>query len=110
MVASKQHDAGEAIPDEQAIIDIFHTTGTKSFRKGLPPLDLATIKDFFRYIASVSDGLIDVKGLATTDSLNTFGEWVFAGFARVTGNRIDAKDRHSVYDINISRIEIYNPS
>jgi len=110
VVASKQHDAGEAISDEQSISDVSHTTGAQSLRKGLPPLDLATIKDFLRYIASVSDGLIDTKGLVTTDSLNTFGEWFFAGFARVTGNRIEAEDRHSVYDVSTSRIEIYNPS
>ncbi len=105
MVASKQHDAGEAIFDEQAIIDVSHTTGAKSLRKGLPPLDLATIKDFLRYIASVSDGLIEIKGLVTADSLNTFGEWFFAGFARVTGNRIEAEDRHSVYDATLATVE-----
>ena len=69
--------------------------------EGLPPLDLATIKDFLRFIVATSRGIIDDKQKqVTVDSVNTFTEWFFAGFARVTGNRIDGEDRRAVYDVS----------
>ncbi len=87
---------------DRSAVDASHTTEPQSLREGLPPLDLATIKDFIRFIASVSDGIIDEENnLVTTDSLNTFAEWFFAGFARVTGNRIEEEDRRSVYNVSI---------
>ena len=62
-----------------------------------------TIKDFLRFIASVSDGIIDEESeLVTADSMNTFAEWFFAGFARVTGNRIEEEDRKAVYSVGRS--------
>ena len=72
-----------------------------SLREGLPPFDIVTIKDFLRYKASISDGRID-EGLerTTTDSLNAFAEWFFAGFARVTGNPIPTEDRQEAYDVS----------
>jgi hypothetical protein len=61
--------------------------------------DLATLKDFFRFQASTSKGLIAEK--PTCDSLNTFAEWFFAGFSRVTGTPTDADDRSEIYNISI---------
>ena len=33
----------------------------------------------------------------TIDSVNTFAEWYFAGFARITDNLVDEEDRRAVY-------------
>ncbi|MCJ1456183.1 hypothetical protein MMC28_006543 [Mycoblastus sanguinarius] len=68
-----------------------------SLRKGLPPLDLPTIRDFLRFQAALGQGRLDSR--ITVDSLNTFTEWFFAGFARVTGNTIDEEDRLAVYKV-----------
>jgi len=68
---------------------------------GVPPLDLATLKDFVRYKVSVSQGIIDDKGRPTADSMNTFEEWFFAGFARITGNTYTEEDRQELYKVFI---------
>ena len=39
----------------------------------------------------------------TSDSLNTFAEWFFAGFSRVTETQTDADDRSEVYDVSTLR-------
>jgi hypothetical protein len=44
--------------------------------------DLATVKDFLRFKAAAGKGMIVEQ--TTCDSLNTFAEWFFAGFTRVT--------------------------
>ena len=59
--------------------------------------DLATVKDFLRFHAAASKGKIKEK--ITSDSLNTFAEWFFAGFSRVTETQTDADDRSEVYDL-----------
>ena len=38
--------------------------------------------------------------------MNTFAEWFFAEFARVTGNRIDGEDKYTVYDVSVCRNRI----
>lgn len=54
---------------------ISHTTGVQSLREGLLSLDLATIKDFIRFIAFVSNGIIDDETeLVLVDFMNTFVE------------------------------------
>ncbi|KAL9118138.1 MAG: hypothetical protein Q9187_005320, partial [Circinaria calcarea] len=63
-----------------------------------PPPNLATIKDFLRFHIAISQGRIDEEGRITADSVNTFAEWLFAGWARVTGNTVDEDDRKAVYD------------
>jgi len=106
LVKNRTQDACELLSDNQSAVDISHTTGAESLREGLPPLDLATIKDFLRFIASVSDGIIDDETeLVTADSMNTFAEWFFAGFARVTGNRIEEADRRAVYSVSTLQLE-----
>lgn len=102
MVAvESKRDAGESPLNQQVTVDASYTTGAQRIREGLPLLDLATIKDFLRFIATISRGTIDEKEeLVTADSMNTFGEWFFAGFARVTGNRIEEEDRRAVYDVS----------
>ena len=67
--------------------------------EGSPPPDLANIRDFIRFHASVARGNLDPQGRPTTDSVNTFAEWFFAGFARVTGNWVETKDRKAVYKV-----------
>ena len=95
------------LSDKQNADDVSHTTGAQTLREGLHPLDLATIKDFLRFIASVSDGIIDDETeLVTADSMNTFAEWFFAGFARMTGNRIEEEDRRAVYSVSTLQPEV----
>jgi len=100
-VEKKEQNTGEALFDDDAAVDGSHTMEVQSLREGLPPLDLATIKDFLRFIVATSQGIIDDgQKKVTVDSTNTFAEWFFAGFARVTGNRIDEEDRCAVYDVS----------
>jgi hypothetical protein len=85
----------------------------ESVQKGLPPEettirerclaencdvpDQATVKDFFRFVAATSRGLIDREtGKITADSLNTFGEWFYAGFTRVTKTATNEKEEWSL--------------
>ncbi|KAL2046205.1 hypothetical protein N7G274_001652 [Stereocaulon virgatum] len=111
LVEKRKSDVGEAVSDEQAAVNVSYTTRAQSLREGLPPLDLATIKDFLRFIASVSDGIIDDEyKLVTADSLNTFAERFFAGFAQVTGNRIGEEDRRAVCSVSSFRTEIHIPN
>ena len=51
------------------VVDVSYTTGAQSLRAGLPPLDLATTKDFSRYYALSSDGTLNPR--MTTESLNS---------------------------------------
>lgn len=80
-------------------VDICHATGPRHLGEGVLPLDLATIKDFLRFHFAISRGRIDDERI-TVDSVNTFAEWFFAGFARVTGNLINEEDRRAVYDVS----------
>ncbi len=101
-VEKKQQDTGKALSVDDTVVDASYTMEARSLREGLPPLDLATIKDFLRFIVATSRGIIDDKQKkVTVDSINTFTEWFFAGFARVTGNRIDGEDRRAVYDVSV---------
>lgn len=83
---------GFPVPDEAAIRE-------RVLRKDVEAPDLATLKDFFRFYAATSKGKIVEK--MTSDSLNTFTEWFFAGFERVTGTPIDANDGSEVYNVSI---------
>jgi hypothetical protein len=61
--------------------------------------DLATLKDFFRFIASLGTGMILEE--MTANLLNVYGEWFFAGFSRITGTPTDADDRSAVFNVSI---------
>jgi hypothetical protein len=80
---------GLPVPDEAA-------TRERVLRKNVEAPDLATLKDFFRFIASAGTGMIREE--MTADSL---GEWFFAGFSRVTGTPTDADDRSEVFNVSI---------
>jgi hypothetical protein len=67
-------------------------------KKGVEAPDLAAMKDFTRFSAAASKGKI--VELPTADSLNTFLEWFFAGFTRVTGTQTNAEDRSEVYNVS----------
>jgi hypothetical protein len=60
--------------------------------------DLETVKDFLRFHVSTSRGKIVT--VPTADSVNTFAEWFYAGFTRVTGTSTDAQDRSEVYHVS----------
>lgn len=77
--------------DAAATVDICHTTGSQPLGEGVLPLGLATIKDFLRFHVVISRGRVDDERI-TVDSVNTFAEWFFAGFARNTGNLINEED------------------
>ena len=66
----------------------------------MPPPDLATILDFFRFFARISEGKIDENGLTTVDSVCTNAEFFFVSFARATGNSIPDEDKSAVYDVS----------
>jgi hypothetical protein len=64
---------------------------------------LQTSKEFLRFHVAISRERIDETGRITVDSMNTFAEWVFPGYARITGSSIDEDDRRVVYDVSTSR-------
>ncbi len=99
-IKKKKRDTGGSLITADPAIDVYSTTGVWSLEEGSTPPDLATIKDFLRFHVAISRGRIDDKRI-TVDSLNTFAEWFFAGFARVTGSLIDQEDRYTVYDVSI---------
>lgn len=65
--------------------------------KGVPCLDLATIKDFLHFHIALSQRRI--KDKTTVDSVKTFAEWFFAGFTRVTETVISEDYRSSIYEV-----------
>lgn len=67
-------------------------------RKGVDAPDLATVKDFLRFYIATSRGKIVEK--PTPDSVNSFAEWFFAGFTRITGTPTDEQDRSEVYNVS----------
>ena len=82
---------GLPIPDEAAVWD-------RVLRKHVEAPDLVTVKDFLRFHAATSKGKI--RKIITSDSLNTFAEWFFAGFSRVTDTPTnDDDDRSEVYNV-----------
>ena len=97
-------NAGTLSTDGKSAVNVPDAVSPTSLQEGLRPLDIATIKDFLRFKASISEGRIDEElERAMADSLNAFAEWFFAGFARVTGNPIPKEDRQEVYDVSIPR-------
>jgi hypothetical protein len=59
--------------------------------------DLTTVKDFLRFKAATSQGMIVEQ--TTYNSLNAFAEWgFFADFTRVTDTPTNKEDRSEVYD------------
>jgi hypothetical protein len=67
---------GLPIPDEAR-------ARQQCLREGVDAPDLGSIKDFLRFYAATSRGKIFEK--PTADSVNTFAEWLFAGFSHITG-------------------------
>ena len=55
----EEEDEGEPFPDD--IMDGPYTTEARSLRAGLPTLDLATTKDFFRFYALTGGGQLDSR-------------------------------------------------
>jgi hypothetical protein len=105
-IENNRLNAGDLSIDGKSAVNVPNAMSPTSLQEGSPPLDIATIKDFLRYKASISDGRIDEElERATTDSLNAFAEWFFAGFARVTGNSIPKEDRQEVYDVSAPEVE-----
>jgi hypothetical protein len=85
---------GLPVPDEAAVQD-------QVLKKHVDAPDLATVKDFLRFYAATSKGKIREK--ISCDSLNTFAEWFFAGFSRVTDTPINDNDRSEVYNVSTLR-------
>jgi hypothetical protein len=83
---------GLAIPEEAVVRE--RVLGAK-----VEAPDHATVKDFLRWHAAISQGEI-VKEV-TSDSLNTTAEWFFTGFSRVTGTPTHGDDRSKVYNVSI---------
>jgi hypothetical protein len=79
---------GVTPPDEKIVREYY-------LSKGVEPPDLAAIKDFLRFQASVMRGKI--KQISTDESLNCFAEWFFGGFTRITETVIGEIKRTKVY-------------
>ena len=80
-----RRDAGgmfhpEVDKDNDISSNTLQSTQPPCLREDGPPLRLATIKDFLRFHISLSKGRIDDQTRTTVDSVNTFSEWLFAGF------------------------------
>ena len=60
--------------------------------------DLPALKNFFRFQASTMSFKVQEK--PTDESLNTFAEWFFAGFTRITGTVIGETERSKVYNVS----------
>lgn len=58
--------------------DGVHTTRPQSLRSGLLPLDLATNKDFIRYLITSSEGVLDKQERVTVKFAVAFAEYFFA--------------------------------
>lgn len=69
----------------------------KPLCQGSTPLDITTLKDFFRFHVGLAKALI--ADTTTADSVNTTAEWFFAGFQRVTGNEYSSEDRSAIYHV-----------
>lgn len=103
-------NAKDLSTDGQSAVYVPGTMGPRRLQEGSPPLDLATIKVFLRFEASISEGRIDEElERATADSLNTFAEWFFAEFARVTGYPIPKEDKQEFYDVSKIEVGQYDP-
>ena len=75
--------------------------GTGILKQHVEAPDLATVKDFLRFHAATSKGKIKEK--ITCNSLNTFAEWLFAGFSRVADTPTNKDDRSEVYNVSVLR-------
>ena len=104
-IEKKKRDTGTVISDKGVKVDACHTTRPQRLREGIPPSDLATIKDFLRFHVAISRRRIDDKRI-TVDFVNTFAKWYFAEFARVTDNLINEKNRRAVYNVSMICISL----
>jgi hypothetical protein len=78
---------GLPAPDEAVVRELV-------LAKNVEAPDLVTVKDFLRFKAAAGKGMIVEQ--TTCDSLNTFAEWFFAGFARVTDTEHRGHPEHHV--------------
>ncbi|KAI9767334.1 MAG: hypothetical protein M1840_005743 [Geoglossum simile] len=81
---------------DDEIAEMSSISTASCLRKELPCPDLATAKDFLCFHIALSRGRI--KGKITVGSVNTFAEWFFAGFTRVTGTVISEDYRSTIYE------------
>ncbi len=58
-VGKKEQGTEEALFGDDSAVDASYIMEARSLREDLPPLDLATIKDFLRFIVATSRGIID---------------------------------------------------
>lgn len=79
----------------------FLCTSPPSLQAGTPPLDLATMKDLFRFYALGSNGRLNPR--MTAESLNSQAERFFAGFTRVTGSIVIEQERSHIYKVSAVR-------
>ena len=106
-VEKKKQSTKETLFDDDNVVDVSYIIKARSLREDLSSLDLVIIKNFLRFIVVISREIIDdEQKKIIVDSMNTFVEWFFAEFARVTDNRIDEKDKCAIYDVNACSSEI----
>lgn len=54
-VEKKEQDKGEALLGDDTVVNVSYTVEAWSLQEGLPPLYLATIKDFLCFIVAVAE-------------------------------------------------------
>ena len=96
----RQQAVKKQISPCQSTDNRYYDTQALRLRRGIPPPDVATIRDFVRFHASVAEGRIDDNGRITTETVNTTLEHFFAGFSRITGSDISGEFRSEIYNVS----------
>jgi hypothetical protein len=73
------------------------SAGQHCLCEGVNAPNLTTVKDFLHFHIATSRGKIVEE--TTVDLVNTFAEWFFAGFTRITGTLTDEEDMSEVCNI-----------
>lgn len=85
------------LSDNATAVDVCHATGPQRLEEGVLPLDLPLSNVSFA-ITLPSAGEESTTN-ESPSSVNTFAEWFFAEFARVTDQLINEEDRRAVHDV-----------
>ena len=72
---------------------------TRCLYRGIDAPDYIIIKDFFHFHIALSHRKIDERERPTINLINTFIEWFYAGFKRITGISINKEERSEVYKV-----------
>ena len=72
----------------------------RSLYKGISPLDLVIVKDFFRFYIFISNSKLDLDSRPTLGLIVLIAEFFFISFRRNTGNLISEEQKSDVYYVS----------